>query len=203
MEKELKRHQGKLIVFEGIDGCGKSTQAKMLCERIKNEGKNAILRFEPTKEGYGKKLRDSFNGERFSLETEYEYFTLDRKDHLKNHILPALKEGTHVVLDRYFYSTAAYQGARGLNPGQILSDQKSFAYTPDKLFLIVIDVEEAVKRIKDSRGKTNSFEDKRYLEDAAHIFSQMHEGQELIDGSLPIDEMHNALFAQTAQILDA
>lgn len=149
--------KGRLIVFEGIDGSGKSTQAKMLHEYFLSKNIKSVLTFEPTEGLYGKKIRDSFLSERLSKEEELSLFTLDRKEHLEKFVVPQIEDGIAVVMDRYYYSTAAYQSAGGADIKSVLSEQESFAMKPDITFIILISVKEALQRIME-RGKANSFE---------------------------------------------
>jgi dTMP kinase len=106
--------QGKFIVFEGIDKAGKRTQAKMLCSHLRKKGLNVIYTEEPSpKNEIGKFIKQWLSG-KFEIESG-ESITLlyaaDRFEHLKREIEPALEKGTHVICDRYFYSTIAYESA--------------------------------------------------------------------------------------------
>ncbi len=107
---------GILIVFDGIDGGGKTTQAKLLADILTAAGETVVLSKEPTDGPWGKQLRASATTGRMSLADELHAFTEDRKQHVTNLIAPALARGEIVILDRYFYSTIAYQGARGTVP---------------------------------------------------------------------------------------
>lgn len=193
---------GRFIVFEGIDGSGKSTQASMLHERLVREGKRSVLLSEPTRTGYGKQIRDSFSGERYSPEEELRLFTLDRKDDLRDNILPALARGENVVLDRYYFSTAAYQGARGLDWKAIIREQEAFARKPDVLFLVDIPVEEAMRRITAGRGSANSFERPDYLEKVRSIFLSMRYGfLTVLPGEKPAAVLAEDIYGMIAGIL--
>ena len=105
--------KGKLIVIEGIDGSGKSTIAKKLAETLNENNIDTIYTFEPTNAYYGAKLRDTMLSKDMDLDRELKLFVDDRKDHIRLMIKPALEEGKTVVLDRYMYSSIAYQGAKG------------------------------------------------------------------------------------------
>ncbi len=165
--------KGKFIAFEGIDGSGKSTQAKLLHESLEAKGIKSILTFEPTNKNYGKKIRDSFGAERLSLKTELEYFTLDRKEHLAELVIPNLEQGIHVITDRYYYSTAAYQGARDIfDYKDILEAQMAEFIKPDICFLLDIKIDTSSSRIQ-SRGAANSFENIDYLRKVHSIFKKI------------------------------
>lgn len=102
------------IVFEGIDGCGKSTQLKMLCERLKALGRNPMPTAEPTDSTTGKMLRAALSGSDPRTPCEMAaLFTLDRIHHNKaeNGIEKGLEAGHDVISDRYYYSSLAYQGS--------------------------------------------------------------------------------------------
>ncbi len=180
------------IVIEGIDGAGKSTFAKRLYQELKKEGFDCLLTFEPTKEKWGKQLRLSFTSkERLTPEEELALFLKDRKEHLENVIIPGLKHGRIVISDRYYYSTVAYQGARGLNPEKILDLSKKTALTPDICFLLVISPEEGIKRIKEGRGEdTNNFEGLDYLKKVSKIYDKMKEPEIVrLDAKRPLEEL--------------
>lgn len=106
--------QGKFIVFEGIDGCGKTTQAKLLCDYLNENGINAQFTAEPTEYETGKFIRKILGGE-IKAETPViaALFTSDRINHnlhLDSGINALLEQGITVVSDRYYYSSMAYQG---------------------------------------------------------------------------------------------
>ena len=103
------------IAFEGIDGSGKSTQVKMLTEKLKEEGYLVYSTFEPTDSPIGSLIRNIFN---HSIEADHRtiagLFVADRLDHLlnkKNGILKKMEEGYTVITDRYYFSSYAYHGA--------------------------------------------------------------------------------------------
>jgi dTMP kinase len=104
---------GLFIVLEGIDGCGKSTQVELLAKRLSRRGKKVVTLSEPTAGRWGQKIREAArHKDSLSPAEELELFIKDRKEDIKNNIKPALESGQIVILDRYFYSTLAYQGAR-------------------------------------------------------------------------------------------
>ena len=104
---------GKFISFEGIDGCGKSTQAKILSDELTTHGKKVLLTREPGGSKGAEEIRNLLlTGEtdRWSAETEILLFTAARRDHLERTILPALEIGSTVICDRFSDSTRVYQG---------------------------------------------------------------------------------------------
>ncbi len=167
---------GLFIVIEGIDGTGKSTQAQRLGEWFTSQGREVVLSREPTAGPWGKKLRESAATGRLSPEDELEYFLNDRRQHVDELIAPSLAAGKVVILDRYYFSTMAYQGARGFDPAEIRRKNEAFAPVPDLLLIMDLDVDAALERIG-ARGDTaNEFEKRENLERCRKIFlSLSHE----------------------------
>ena len=167
--------QGLFIVIEGIDGTGKSTQSKRLAEWFRSRGREVVLSREPTDGPWGKKLRESATTGRLSAEEELEFFLNDRRDHVEMSIKPALAEGKVVILDRYYFSTMAYQGARGFDPAEIRRRNEAFAPQPDLLLILELSVESAHGRIG-ARGDTaNEFEQRDTLSRCSEIFLSLRD----------------------------
>jgi len=134
----------RFIVFEGIDGCGKSTQARMLADFFVKNNIPFILTQEPSDSKYGKKIRQLLSQENPDPDKLLEYFVSDRKWHVDNVIRPSLSKGFVVVCDRYYHSTFAYQSIHhGI--GKILSLHKDIL-TPDIVIIFDIPPEMALKR---------------------------------------------------------
>jgi dTMP kinase len=151
------------VTFEGIDGSGKSTISRKVYERIKTK-KDVILIQEPTKNWIGEVVNRSIE-EKLDPITIALYFMADRNEHVKK-IRRWLKEGKIVICDRYADSTFAYQGAQ--LEGKLDEPLKwlklvhePFYYEPDLTFLLIIDPEIALERI---RRKYTPFEKKEFLE---------------------------------------
>jgi dTMP kinase len=167
---------GLLIVLEGIDGTGKTTLAAELAEALRARGRSILTTFEPTKGPYGQRLRELATQGRDDVtpEEETELFIADRREHLDQEIRPALEEGQTVIMDRYYYSTMAYQGARGMDPEAIERRHEGFAPRPDLLVLLDLPVEEALHRITRKRGSIpDHFEGAEYLARVREIFLQV------------------------------
>lgn len=164
--------QGLLIAFEGIDGTGKSTQMHLLADYLREKGLQVIETREPTDGPYGQKIRQLYvNRGSCSLEEELELFILDRRQHVDEIIEPALRRGKIVLTDRYYFSTAAYQGAAGLDPSVIFA-ANGFAPKPDLVLLLVMEPEESVRRIEQLRGeRLNDFEQVDQLRKVAELFA--------------------------------
>jgi dTMP kinase len=158
------------IVIEGIDGTGKSTQAQRLAEFFRAKGREVVLDYEPTRGPHGMKLRASLTEGRFPPEEELELFLADRREHVEQVIKPSLAAGKVVILDRYYFSNMAYQGATGFDPLEIRRRNEAFAPPPDLLFILDLDVDTALHRIG-ARGDTaNEFEKRESLERCREIF---------------------------------
>jgi len=144
---------GKFVVFEGIDGSGKSTISRMFHEALVNMGVPSILTREPTDGQWGSKIRTS---KRDSVIDE-ELFFKDREDHVRNTILPALESGMIVICDRYYHSSAVYQGTSMGNPHFIISRNEKAFPKPDHLVIVDVPASVAWGRLN-KRGTIDNFE---------------------------------------------
>jgi len=199
VEKEQKKRltlkkpssaRALFIVFEGIDGCGKSTQVELLADKLRRRGKQVVTLSEPTSGRWGKKIRNSARTKgALSPPEELELFIRDRKEDIKNNIKPALEAGQIVILDRYFYSTLAYQGARGLDMNEIRAKHDKFVIKPDIVFILDVPVSQALKRIASRPVIYSLFEDPDYLQKVRKNFLKLKDSEcYLLDGrQLPED----------------
>lgn len=162
--------RGLFIVIEGIDGTGKSTQARMLEEWMRGRGRSVVRDREPTDGPWGRRLRESAATGRLSPGDELEFFLRDRREHVEKLISPSLAVGTDVILDRYYFSTMAYQGARGLDPAEIRLRNEEFAPLPDLLLILDLPVTDAISRIGARGDQANEFEKRENLERCREIF---------------------------------
>ena len=143
-----KNKRGIFIVIEGIDGTGKSTLASGLQNAMSDRGLDVLRTFEPTDGKWGTMLRNSFTGaSRLSLEEELDLFHKDRREHIADVIKPALEQGKNVICDRYYLSTMAYQGARGMDMNKIRKINEAFALPPDLVLMLELPVADAIERI--------------------------------------------------------
>lgn len=168
------RWPGVFVVFEGIDGSGKSTQLKEVAKRLRAAGLTVFTSREPTDhEPWGARLRRSMVEGRMSAEDEVRHFLEDRRQHLREHVLPALHRGEIVLVDRYYLSTAAYQGRRGFDVDELLARNEAFAPAPDLALIFEISPERALQRAQ-ARGATDEFERIDELREVAAIFASIN-----------------------------
>jgi len=161
---------GWLVVVEGIDGAGKSTLVRRLAEFCRERGLPCVTSGEPTRGPWGMKLRRSMVEGRLSLEEELSLFLRDRAEHVEQLIRPSMAEGKVVVLDRYYLSTAAYQGARGGEPGEIIVANERFAPRPDLVLLLDFDPEGGLQRVHARGDAPDTFEELEQLRAVRRIF---------------------------------
>ena len=184
-----------LIAIEGIDGAGKTTQVRMLREALERGGESPIVSKEPTNGPWGKLIKDSATTGRLSPEEELNAFIQDRTQHVNELIAPALEQGRIVILDRYFYSSIAYQGSRGANVEEIRTLMESRFPIPDAVFVLDVDPAVGVHRIAHSRGEEpNHFEDRANLAKAREIFQGMTDSNiHHIDGTMSAEAVHSEI----------
>ncbi len=154
---------GKFISFEGIDGCGKSTQAKILSEELTFCGNKVLLTREPGGSAGAEEIRNLLltgNTDRWSAETEILLFTAARRDHLERTILPALKNGVAVICDRFSDSTRVYQGVTRGDLRDLVDklDTAMIPRQPDITILIDLDPTIGLARALERSNKEARFE---------------------------------------------
>jgi len=149
------------ISFEGIDGSGKTTQARLLYEELRKRGR-CVLTAEPTESSIGALIRDLIKKERINGTAVQLLFTADRAVHVDSLIKPKLEQGYTVITDRYVLSTIAYGMASGLD-GEWLRAMNDVFIKPDITFVFDVDPKEAVKRISARKGSSVYFEKLKFL----------------------------------------
>ncbi len=167
--------RGILIVYEGIDGSGKSTQLRRTAAALRARGLDILETGEPTKGLWGRKIREmARTTDRVPRETELAWFIKDRREHMRDVVGPALAEGRVVLCDRSYFSTVAYQGARGFDPATLLADSQAEFGRPDLVLFFDIDPEEGLARVAARGGEVEPvFEELNYLERVAEIFRSL------------------------------
>jgi dTMP kinase len=201
-------YKGLFLVFEGGEGSGKSTQARMLSEFFTSIAVPNILTCEPGDTKLGADLRTILldrDREPVSRRAEALLFAADRAEHVDKVILPALKRGDVVICDRYIASSVAYQSyAGGLSEGAIkfLSGWGSGGLYPDATYFLNINPERGLERAR--QAKPNRFEDKgiAYHDRVRHGFrDQMDDTWVHIDsGRAPIDVVHEIVVAHATRL---
>ncbi len=188
------------ISFEGIDGCGKSTQARLLADALRSDGRKVVLTREPGGSPGAEEIRRLLvegAGERWSAETECLLFTAARRDHLERTIRPALDAGNTVITDRFADSTRVYQGAtRGDLRGLVdRMHDLAIGVEPDLTFVIDLDPATALVRGNARGGAEDRFESlgldfqKRLAEGFRALVREFPSRVRLIDGSGSADDV--------------
>jgi dTMP kinase len=187
--------KGKLIVFEGIDGAGLTTQSQMLEKYLKEKKYEVVLTKEPTNNLIGGIIRAALKKEWLtSNRTLQLLFSADRAHHLEKEIIPALENGKIVISDRYFISTIAY-GMIELEKDWLKALNSKFLL-PDIIFIIDVPVEVSIERIKASRFGFELFEEKKKLEKIRNNFLELSKEYKncfVINGNRSIEEVHKEI----------
>ena len=170
-----KGDKGQLIALEGIDGAGKSTQAKLLAEALRRAGRVVTITREPTDGPHGAKIRRlSSEGAALSPDEELAFFIEDRGEHVRDVIAPALARGEVVITDRYYLSNVAYQGARGLSPESILQRNEALFPPPAPAILLQTSADLGLERVRSRGGALNqAYEHEAFLERVAAIYAEL------------------------------
>lgn len=182
-EMEEMGRKGFFICVEGLDGCGKTTQARILVKRLKKIGYDAIYTAEPSSGRIGMLVKRYFlQGEkRVSAVVEALLFAADRFEHVEKEVIPALNEGKIVVSDRYVYSSLAYQGADGLDLKwiEMVNDH---VIRPDLAIFVDVEPEAVVQRLKPKKSVMENLETQRKVRE---VYMEFVENGELakIDGN--------------------
>lgn len=208
MRNNIDLKKGILIAIEGIDGAGKTTQAKNLLDALTKEGFDAVCFKEPTAGQWGLKIREiALNGRNhITIEEELNYFIFDRREDVKENIEPALKSNKIVIMDRYYHSNIAYQGSLGINPEKIRIKNEEEEHFPIPDVVIILDVKPKIgtSRIKKFRKeKLNKYEQEKYLASVRDIFKEMsQENIQIIDGTRSIDEMKEQILNIAHEVIE-
>jgi dTMP kinase len=169
MSPNLKK--GLLIVLEGIDGSGKTTQARSLLRRLRYRGYKANFFREPTRGRWGREIkRLAARADSLTPAEELELFVKDRRENVAKNLEPAIRSGRIVVLDRYYFSTMAYQGAKGIDVGRIRRMNEAFAAKPDLVVILDVDARAGLARIRGRKRRDELFERQDYLIRVREIF---------------------------------
>jgi len=181
--------KGKLIAVEGIDGAGKTTFSKALCEKLREKGIDSLFDFEPTSGPFGKRIREILEKKmEYSKEDLKSLFLKDRMWHVENLIIPALEEGKWIILDRYYLSTLAYQGSQGFSVRELLIENETIAPIPDLVIYLDLPSSEAFERIKNR--KLSFFENTNFLKKVDENYKNFLKlfNHLIVDAKKPLEE---------------
>jgi len=186
--------RGAFICIEGLDGCGKTTQARLLVRRLRKESV-AVYTAEPSKGIIGRFIKKYclHGSKRGSSIVEALLFAADRFEHMENEVLPALRKGRIVVSDRYVYSSLAYQGAAGLDL-EWIERLNEHAMRPDLAIFLDVEPETVVQRLKPKRSVMEDLETQRKVRE---VYLKFVENGELvrIDGNKSKREVTESIAA--------
>ena len=176
----MSDRKGLFIVFEGIDGSGKTTICKMLEEFLRSEGFNVFFTSEPTHGEYGKIIREKLRLGMDPIEAVL-LFALDRYYHVKE-IRRLLEKGYIVICDRYYYSSLAYQGALlGENFLEYIeSVHRPFILDPDVTFLLDVDPRTGLSRVKNMRDIVEIYEEVKLQEKIRELYLKIAQKHDFI-----------------------
>lgn len=196
------KNRGAFICIEGIDGSGKTTQAKLLANRLKISH-NAVYTAEPSRGKIGTYIKKSYlyGEKRLSIVLEALLFAADRIEHLENEIFPSLDKGRLVISDRYVYSSLAYQGAAGLSLNWIQKINEH-ALEPDLGVFIDVNPETVMSRLKPKKSVMENIETQ---EKVREIYLKFVEDGKLIriDGNKSKNKVSKEIYAVVMKFLNA
>tara|TARA_E500000331_G_scaffold151052_1_gene147015 strand:+ start:349 stop:933 length:585 start_codon:yes stop_codon:yes gene_type:complete len=190
-----------LINLEGIDGCGKSTQSQLLMDEFEKNDEKTILLKEPTNGKYGRKLWEMLSGKiEATTEEILELFVMDRKEHVDQKINPALNEGKIVLMDRYYYSTMAYQAAAGIDVKRIRKDNE-FAPKPDIVLIFDLPADLAMKRVR-GHSVADVFEKEEHLEKVRKAYLHLEDDPlvRIIDATRTPEEIFDEVWKLVSEV---
>lgn len=194
--------RGFFICVEGLDGCGKTTQTKLLVKTLRRRGCDAFYTAEPSRGKIGRFIkRHCLHGEkRVSSVIEALLFAADRFEHVEDVIVPAIRKGKIVVSDRYVYSSLAYQGAAGLDLEWIETVNKH-AVRPDLAIFVDVEPEVVVKRLKRRKSVMENLQTQRKVQ---KVYTKFVEKGELakINGNRSVGEVADDILRAVLEVLN-
>lgn len=180
---------GKFICIEGIDGSGKTTQAKRLVRNLRSRGYDAVYTTEPSDGKIGTLIGDFVlsRKDRIPIALEALLFSADRVDHVQAVVEPLLKQGKIVVCDRYVCSSLAYQGAAGLDLNWMDCVNK-FALKPDLTLFLDVSPELGLARLRRKKSVMETVKNLKKVRDV-YLSLVQQKRMVLLDGTRSIDEV--------------
>jgi len=194
--------KGIFICIEGLDGCGKTTQTKLLVKKLRKKGYDAVYTAEPTHGKIGMLIRKYclHNEKRISPIIETLLFAADRLEHIEKEVSPALKESKILVSDRYVYSSLAYQGSAGVDLNWIKTVNKH-ALPPDLAIFIDVKPETVMQRLKLKKSVMETLENQKKVRE---IYLRFVKEKELvkIDGNKSKKEVADSILKVVTEFLE-
>lgn len=194
--------KGLFICVDGLDGCGKTTQTKLLVRKLRKIGWDAVYTAEPSRGKIGQFIKKyCLHGEKRTFPiVEALLFAADRFEHVEKEVIPALNEGKIVVSDRYVYSSLAYQGATGLDLKWIEMINEH-AIRPDLAIFVDVEPEAVIKRLKPKKSVMENLETQRKVRE---VYVKFVEKGELvrIDGNKSTKEVADDVLKVVLRFLE-
>ena len=204
---------GRFIVFEGLDGAGTTTQAKILAERLQKQGRSVYLAHQPSEGPVGLLTRQILAGRAATIQVDGRLgmvdervmallFAADRLDHLGSQIEPRLQRGEDVILDRYTLSSLAYQGATISH--EFIAAANRFARRPDLTLFLYVPATIALDRVRMRGAKLERYETAIQLQAIEREYNRLVgtlASVVSIDGTRPIADVAEVCFAALQQQL--
>ena len=194
--------KGSFVVIEGLDGSGKTTQAKLLVKKMQ-KSHQPMFTAEPSHGKIGRLIRNQilYSETRSPTTLEALLFAADRIDHIQKEVLPALEKGHLVICDRYLYSSLAYQGSAGLNLNWI-QEINAHALKPDLAIFIDVDPEVVLSRLKRKKSIMENLPTQRKVREIYLKFVENGE-LKLIDGDKPKTKVAQEVFEVVKAFLES
>ncbi|HSV97340.1 MAG TPA: dTMP kinase [Spirochaetota bacterium] len=197
------------VVFEGIDGSGKTTICEAVFAHYTNAGFPVVRLREPSDGPWGRRIRELIQNDAMpGPEDQVRLFIEDREDDVAANIRPALDGGKMVLLDRYYYSNAAYQGALGLEAGRVIDENRRRGFPePDRVYLLDLEPAEALRRVRARGGASagkDAFEREDFQASVRAAYLSIADGRFLIlDGRMPAQSIIETVVRDIDSLLEA
>ncbi len=193
---------GKFIVIEGLDGSGKSAQVDLVINYLKEKNKEVVVTKEPTTDSEaGQKVKQALKKEIIVEPLELQkLYVQDRREHLKNKVIPALENGKFVVSSRYAFSTFAYGYSDGLNVDELIKMNEEFLL-PDLTIIVDVNPEKCIQRIENRGEEKELFEQLEKLTKVNEIYKktpEIFENVVVVNGEKSIPEV----FEEIIKLID-